>query len=64
MVAARNQSSRRFHFGADARRSDAVREAALQAEGWIVRYVTDAEARNRASLRTSIQALRRARLAA
>jgi very-short-patch-repair endonuclease len=55
--------SRRFHFGDNAERSDAAREAALQAEGWIVRYVTHAQARNRAALRASVQALRRARAA-
>jgi very-short-patch-repair endonuclease len=56
--------SRRFHFGDDKENSDAAREAALQAEGWIVRYITHAQARNRAVLRASIQALGRARRAA
>jgi very-short-patch-repair endonuclease len=56
--------SRRFHFGNDMENSDATREATLQADGWIVRYVTHTQAANPAALRASVQALRRARLAA
>lgn len=53
--------SRRFHFGHETETSDARREAMLQAEGWIVRYVTDAAARNRSELKRSIMSLIRAR---
>lgn len=53
--------SRRFHFGAERGDRDAGREAALQAEGWIVRYVTHSQARNAKTLRRSIEALIAAR---
>lgn len=53
--------SRRFHFGLDAEDSDAAREAALHAEGWIVRFVTDRQRRDPAGLRRSISALITAR---
>ena len=49
--------SRRFHFGDDREDDDAVREAKMQAEGWIVRYVTHAQARNLRSLGKSVRAL-------
>jgi very-short-patch-repair endonuclease len=55
--------SRRYHFGPDRENDDAVREANLQAEGWIVRYVTKAQARNQRALRSSLSALTRARAA-
>jgi very-short-patch-repair endonuclease len=53
--------SRRFHFGNDAEEHDAAREANLNAHGWIVRYVTRAQARNQPALRASVMALVRAR---
>ncbi len=56
--------SRRYHFGSERENDDAVREANLQAEGWIVRYVTKAQARNQRALRLSLLALARARGAA
>lgn len=55
--------SRRFHFGPDREHHDAEREDALHAEGWIVRYVTRAQARDRRALRSSVEALVRARRA-
>ena len=55
--------SRRYHFGPDREDDDAVREADLQAQGWIVRYVTKAQARNQRGLRSSLLALARARVA-
>ena len=55
--------SRRHHFGLAATASDEEREFALQAEGWIVRFVTDAHRRNPDSLRTSLAALVAARTA-
>lgn len=51
--------SRRFHFNRE--HTDALRETSLQAEGWIVRYVTSHQARNRAALSKSVIALVRAR---
>ena len=56
--------SRRFHFGNDREDDDAGREAKMQAEGWIVRYVTNAQARNSQVLRRSVEALVSARRAA
>ena len=56
--------SRRFHFGLDIEESDAAREASLQAEGWIVRYVTDRQRRYPVELRRSVMALIAARSAA
>ena len=55
--------SRRFHFGQDQEHHDSTRETELQAEGWIVRYVTHAQARNRRALRASLLALVNARCA-
>jgi very-short-patch-repair endonuclease len=55
--------SRKHHFGPDRENHDAEREADLQAQGWIVRYVTKAQARNRRGLRSSLLALARARAA-
>lgn len=56
--------SRRHHFGFDPPVLDADREAAMQAEGWIVRYVTDAQRRRPDRLRASLCALVTARSAA
>lgn len=53
--------SRRFHFGDNREDDDAVREAKMQAQGWIVRYVTNAQARNPRSLGNSVRALVSAR---
>ena len=53
--------SRRFHFGPERAHHDSLREAQMQAEGWIVRYVTHAQARNSRVLGRSIQALVAAR---
>lgn len=53
--------SRRFHFGEARQERDASREADLHAEGWIVRYVTQAQARNGRALRASVMRLVRAR---
>lgn len=53
--------SRRFHFGHDREDDDAAREAKMQAEGWIVRYVTSAQARNATGLNRSVRALVSAR---
>ena len=53
--------SREFHFGQQRETHDAAREADLQSQGWIVRYVTKSQARNRRALRTSIIALVKAR---
>ena len=53
--------SRKHHFGVAATASDGEREFALQAEGWIVRFVTDAHRRNPDGLRTSLAALVAAR---
>gem|GEM_PF-5719748 len=46
--------SRRFHSGRRAETADVQRESALHAEGWIVRYVTDAEARHPVESRRSV----------
>lgn len=56
--------SRRFHFGPERQDHDSTREALLQAEGWIVRYVSRAQARNRRALHGSLLALVNARRAA
>lgn len=56
--------SRRFHFGSERADHDSAREAVMQAEGWIVRYITAAQARNSRVLNRSIQALVAARRAA
>ena len=53
--------SRKYHFGPDREDSDAAREAAIQAEGWIVRYITKRQAHNRSELRSSLLALIEAR---
>jgi very-short-patch-repair endonuclease len=49
--------SRRHHFGFDAPEADAAREADLLAEGWVVRYVTDAERKSPERLRSSLLAM-------
>ncbi|MEY2400669.1 MAG: hypothetical protein QOJ08_780 [Ilumatobacteraceae bacterium] len=56
--------SRRYHFGHDREEADAVREANVQAEGWIVRYVTKSQASRRSAVRSSVLALVQARCAA
>jgi very-short-patch-repair endonuclease len=56
--------SRRYHFGPDHDDADAIREANLQAEGWIVRYVTKSQACRRSAVRSSLLALMEARRAA
>ena len=56
--------SRRFHFGPEREEHDSTREELLQAEGWIVRYVSRSQARNRRRLRSSILGLMNARRAA
>ena len=56
--------SRRFHFGLDVEELDAARESSLQAEGWIVRYVTDRQRRYPVELRRSVLDLIAARSAA
>jgi hypothetical protein len=53
---------RRGHFAPDARAADAQRESDLHGEGWIVRFVTDAERRSPERLRRSLLALIDARL--
>ena len=53
--------SREHHFGLDAPGLDAERESALQAEGWIVRFVTDAQRRRPDALRASLIGLVAAR---
>jgi hypothetical protein len=55
--------SRRYHFGPRCEDADASREADLQAEGWIVRYVTKAQAANPSAVRSSLLALVEARRA-
>ena len=55
--------SRRHHFGVAADAADADREAALHAEGWIVRFVTDAQRRRPGRLLESLMALVAARSA-
>ena len=56
--------SRKYHFGPDHEDADAAREASVQAEGWIVRYVTKHQAHNRSELRSSVLALIEVRRAA
>jgi very-short-patch-repair endonuclease len=53
--------SREHHFGFDARVRDAERESALQAEGWIVRFITESQRRRPDSLRASLLSLVAAR---
>jgi very-short-patch-repair endonuclease len=53
--------SRRHHFGLTPEENDAEREAALQAEGWIVRYITNAQRKNAAALLRSVRQLVEAR---
>jgi very-short-patch-repair endonuclease len=53
--------SRRYHFGRGAVSDDARREAALHAEGWIVRYVTARDLGEPKALLRSIVALVEAR---
>jgi very-short-patch-repair endonuclease len=53
--------SRKHHFGHDAEGADADREANLQAEGWIVRFVTDAQRRRPKELHESLARLMTAR---
>ncbi|MEX0847634.1 MAG: hypothetical protein WD023_07630 [Ilumatobacteraceae bacterium] len=53
--------SRRHHFGLHAEEHDAEREADLQAEGWIVRYITDAQRKNAGALSQSVRQLVAAR---
>lgn len=53
--------SRKHHFGLAATAADEQREFALQAEGWIVRFVTDAHRHDPDGLRTSLAALVAAR---
>lgn len=55
--------SRQFHFGLDRPHADARREAELQLEGWLTRYVTDTMTRRPAQLRHDVGALIAARLA-
>ena len=56
--------SRKYHFGPDHEDADADREARVQAEGWVIRYVTKSQARNRSELLSSIRALIAARRSA
>jgi very-short-patch-repair endonuclease len=56
--------SRKFHFASEREEHDSTREALLQEEGWLVRYITRAQARNRRALRSSVLALVKARRAA
>jgi very-short-patch-repair endonuclease len=53
--------SRRYHFGDRAARADSDREAAMHGEGWIVRYITDANRKAPQALRTTLLALIAAR---
>jgi len=46
--------SRKHHFGPDATESDARREDDLQAQGWIVRFVTDRQRKRPDELRRSL----------
>jgi hypothetical protein len=55
--------SRERHFGVAASASDDDREIALQGEGWIVRFVTEAHRRRPDALRASLLALVAARVA-
>jgi very-short-patch-repair endonuclease len=54
--------SRRFHFGVAPENSDADREEEMHAEGWIVRFITKAQARRPVELGASLRALVAARL--
>ena len=54
--------SRRFHDGFASASSDAAREAALHAEGWIVRFVTKAHLHHPTELEASLRSLVAARL--
>ncbi|HEX2782224.1 MAG TPA: AbiEi antitoxin N-terminal domain-containing protein [Ilumatobacteraceae bacterium] len=56
--------SRQFHFGSDSENHDSDREERMTAEGWIVRYVTRAQASNARVLCSSIRALIKARQSA
>jgi very-short-patch-repair endonuclease len=56
--------SRRHHFGLVAEERDADRESDIQAQGWIVRYVTKSQAARPTALRSSLLALINARRAA
>jgi hypothetical protein len=56
--------SRRWHFGSAASGADEEREIALQGEGWIVRYVTEAHRRSPEVLRSTLIALVAARSSA
>jgi very-short-patch-repair endonuclease len=49
--------SRRHHFGPDALLRDAARDRAMQAQGWVVRYVTKRHLANPAAVRLSIVGL-------
>jgi len=53
--------SRQHHFGHEAVEDDAVRESELQAEGWIVRFVTERQRRRPDELRRSLARLVAAR---
>jgi very-short-patch-repair endonuclease len=53
--------SRRYHFGDRATEADADRESAMQAEGWIVRFITNANRKAPDALRRSLLALIAAR---
>jgi very-short-patch-repair endonuclease len=55
--------SRQHHFGPQRESADATREVALLAQGWVVRYITDAQCREPHQLRESILSLIAARLA-
>ena len=55
--------SRERHFTTDAIDADGDREGEMQSEGWIVRFVTDAQRRRPDRLRTSLLALIAARAA-
>jgi very-short-patch-repair endonuclease len=55
--------SRERHFTSEAIDADGAREADMQAEGWIVRFVTDAHRRRPDRLRSSLLALIAARAA-
>ena len=55
--------SRQHHFGPQRESADATREAALLAQGWVVRYVTDVQCREQLQLRASITSLIAARSA-
>ncbi len=54
--------SRRFHVGLHSEADDAEREADLQGEGWVVRFVTKAHLRRPAELSASLRALVASRL--